>query len=280
MAFGEGEHPVAFGPLLETAPQDIAAPNTAALEPVDDEQILTSSRPATLGDPIFWRNDSPEAEARTGAAEQPEEPSSGPEMRVWKQGKNPRPVPTTPFYCNPSNHLNSFVTSKTRASPSVVDSESILLDPAAQAPLTVDPDKAGDLAANPIEWMATAPPEHSSEASEATPGWDEPIPDATDTIDRVESLDHAPDLAPVSGKAEVSTPVPVPVLTQPDAAIPDKTPSRRSLSQPQVLASATRNRFRNRKSRQVLLRKRHGYGALDSQTGLGRSNCKPSVRRK
>jgi CheY-like chemotaxis protein len=222
VAFGEGEHPVAFGQLLETPARDNAAPNTGVIEPVDDEQILTSSRPATLGDPIFWRNDSPEAERE---AEEPEDISISPEVNTWKQGEDSLPRRDEAVLLQPIEPLELVRDEQDEASPSVVDLQSVLLDPAAQAPLTVDSGKAGDLAANPTEWMATATPERSSETSEPPPEWDDPIPDATGTIDKVESSDHPLDLAPVSVQAstQVSTSVLVPVLTQPDAVIPDKT---------------------------------------------------------
>ena len=49
---------------------------------------------------------------------------------------------------------------------------SILLDPASQASLTVEAGKAEDLAANPIEWMATAPPQPPEEDREPDSGMD------------------------------------------------------------------------------------------------------------
>ena len=58
----KAERPMAFGQLLETPAQDSAAPGSGAVEPVDDEQILTSSRDASLGDPIFWRTEEPKPE--------------------------------------------------------------------------------------------------------------------------------------------------------------------------------------------------------------------------
>ena len=55
--------------------------------------------------------------------------------------------------------MNWFVTRVEEASLRVADPDSILLDQAAQALLNVEPEKAEDLAANPMEWMATAPPD-------------------------------------------------------------------------------------------------------------------------
>jgi len=47
---------------LETPAGPTSTPGTDIVEPVDDEQILTSSRDSTLGEPMFWRNDTPEME--------------------------------------------------------------------------------------------------------------------------------------------------------------------------------------------------------------------------
>ena len=71
-------------------------------------------------------------------------------------------------------------------SPSAVDMNPIELDQAAQASLTVAPGKAPELAANPLDWLATAPAQHSDAEADATPGWDEPISDSAEAIDAVE----------------------------------------------------------------------------------------------
>ena len=81
----EGERPVAFGQLLETPAQDSATPeHSGRLNQSTTNRSLTSSRDATLGEPIFWRNDFPEAERE---AEEPEDISISPEVHTWKQGR-------------------------------------------------------------------------------------------------------------------------------------------------------------------------------------------------
>ena len=227
VAFGEGEHPVAFSQLLETPAQNKAATGPAVSDLVDDEQVLTSSRPATLGDPIFWRNEAQEAEIEP--VEPEETPSLPAESRSWQKEEDTAPLreesnllqPIEPAEAEPLELVRDGDDS---SSPSVVDSKSILLDPATQSPLTVDPGKPVDLAANPLEWMATAPPENVAEESEATPGWDEPIAEAADTIDSVESLNHPLDtpVAPAKSSAPISAPVPAPVPVPTKVVIEEK----------------------------------------------------------
>jgi len=49
VSFGEGDRPVAFGQLLETPAGPTSSSGTDIVEPVDDEQILTSSRGLDAG---------------------------------------------------------------------------------------------------------------------------------------------------------------------------------------------------------------------------------------
>jgi hypothetical protein len=58
-------------------------------------------------------------------------------------------------------------------STSHIDSEPVVLDQAAQAPLTVESGKAPELAANPLEWLATAPEQNPEAALEPISGWEE-----------------------------------------------------------------------------------------------------------
>src|SRR6266481_5084011 len=84
LTFGEGERPVAFGQLLETPAQEPAAAGSGVVEPVDDEQILTSARDASLGDPIFWRTEEPNPEAEEEHSEEDDDISSSIPMQPWK----------------------------------------------------------------------------------------------------------------------------------------------------------------------------------------------------
>jgi CheY-like chemotaxis protein len=190
VSFGEGDRPVAFGQLLETPAREAAPAGTGVVEPVDDEQILTSSRDSTLGEPIFWRNEPPEVEPE---AEQSEDSSAGVSQHKWGQEPEedslPRRKDAGPL--RPVEPVEFVRDEQEETSPSVVDSEPVVLDPAAQSPLTVEPGKAPELAANPLDWLATAPPQHSDATSETTPGWDEPIADSAAAIDVAESTTHS-----------------------------------------------------------------------------------------
>jgi CheY-like chemotaxis protein len=191
VSFGEGDRPVAFGQLLETPTRVAAASDTDVIEPVDDEQILTSSRDATLGEPIFWRNEPPEVEPeKDPSADRQEEHST----RKWGPDEDSLPRREDAALLRPvesAEPLELVHEEPDETLPSVVDSEAVVLDPAAQSPLTVDSGKASGLATNPMEWLATAPQQHSEAASETTPGWDEPIADAANAIGAAEPAAHS-----------------------------------------------------------------------------------------
>ena len=166
-AFNEGERPVAFGQLLETVPHDSAAPAAGVAEPVDNEQVLTSTRDANLGDPIFWRTDEPVEESDADSQFEIEQTGTkGLEPEDWKhpEDTHAHPLPMQAEELPPAEPLELIREGEDESTHSVVESGSILLDAAAQAPLTVESGKAPDLAANPLEWMATAPPAGSPEA--------------------------------------------------------------------------------------------------------------------
>jgi CheY-like chemotaxis protein len=231
-AFEEGERPVAFGQLLDSPERDAAAPATELLEPVDNEQVFTSPRDATLGDPIFWRNDSPEPESESA---QEAGDSASLDMHNWSPVEDSLSRHEDTALLQPIEPLELVRDGQDEPSSSIVESGSILLDQASQAALTVEPGKAEELAANPIEWMATAPTEHSIEPADPTPGWDEEVPDAHDSIDLELAVSPetpsiaAPSIAsivpePVSEKAAIPVPAPVIVPVQASEKISDKTP--------------------------------------------------------
>lgn len=224
-AFEEGGRPVAFGQLLDTPEQD--ASTTDLIEPVDNDAVLTSPRDATLGDPIFWRNDAPEPETES-AAEPEEDDSTALDMHNWKPVEDSLTRREDVALLQPIEPLELIRDGQDESSASVVEPASILLDPASQASLTVEPGKAEDLAANPIEWMATAPPEHSEEAVDPTPGWDEEIPAAHGTIDLDEIISPAlpsiPAILPEPVSEKALTPASVIVPLQASEKIISKTP--------------------------------------------------------
>ncbi|HEX4642054.1 MAG TPA: response regulator, partial [Candidatus Acidoferrales bacterium] len=173
LSFGEGERPMAFESLLGTLTQEPAAAEAGLIEPVADEQILTSSRDASLGDPIFWKTEEPATE-NVSAEENSEaapEPVSEPPLRAWKPDEEAvhRSAgdevlqPVEPFeLVREENDSESSQTSTV-----VETSEIISQDAASQAALTVESAKLEDLAANPLEWMATVPQPPADEVPEA-----------------------------------------------------------------------------------------------------------------
>jgi CheY-like chemotaxis protein len=172
VTFGEGDRPIAFGQLLETPKLTTSTSGAEVIEPVDDEQILTSSRDATLGEPAFWRNDPPEEE--DPEAEHSAESQDDLSLHKWGQDEDSLSQPEDAKMLRPVEPLEFVRDSQDEDSTSHVDAEAVVLDPAAQSPLTVESGKAPELAANPIEWMATAPAQHPDDATETTLDWDEP----------------------------------------------------------------------------------------------------------
>jgi CheY-like chemotaxis protein len=160
LSFGEGEHPVAFGQLLDAPAKESAETEAEAIEPVDDEQVLTSSRDANLGEPIFWKAEEPETEE--GEAETEEAPDSEFASHAWAVDEDtPSSTPHTQM-AQPTEAIEPLELVRDEdaadAAPTIVEtSSSFAHDAASQASLTVEGGKAPDLAANPLEWMATAP---------------------------------------------------------------------------------------------------------------------------
>jgi CheY-like chemotaxis protein len=236
-AFEEGGRPVAFGQLLDAPEQDAAM--TDLIEPVDNEAVLTSRRDATLGDPIFWRNDAPSPDTESTA--EPEEDSTALDMHNWKPGEDSLTRRGDAALLQPIEPLELIRDGQDDSSASIVEPASIILDPASQASLTVQPGKAEELAANPIEWMATAPPEHAEEPLDPTPGWDEEIPAAHDAIDLDEiiapALPSIPAIVPEPVMEKALPPDRVTVPLQAPENITGKTPEP-SKTQPSLPVSA------------------------------------------
>jgi CheY-like chemotaxis protein len=174
LTFGEGQRPVAFGQLLETPVQESAAAESGVVEPVDDEQILTSSRDASLGDPIFWRTEEPNPETEEEHLEGEEDISSAIPMQPWKPDEE-AVSRAEAEYLHPVDSyelVREATEEEAGKAPTIVEPSSLIAqDAASQASLTVESAKAEDLAANPIEWMASVPPPQVEEAGELAPDW-------------------------------------------------------------------------------------------------------------
>jgi CheY-like chemotaxis protein len=185
LSFGEGERPIAFGQLLETPAKDSAGTGTEVVEPVDDEQILTSSRDSSLGDPIFWKTEEPEPETQEEDSEAEDDISSGIPARAWKPDVEAKPGSAEDDFLQPVEPFEIVRDQDEdpgQTSTIVESSASIAQDAASQASLTVEAGKPEDLAANPIEWMATAPPPHTEEIPEEAPEWSPAVADSAEEV--------------------------------------------------------------------------------------------------
>ena len=166
LSFGDGEHPVAFGQFLDAPAKESVETETQAIEPVDDEQVLTSARDANLGEPIFWKAEEPETEE--GEAETEEADDSEFASHAWAvDEETPSTAPHAEMAQPAVEPLELVRDDDDAAAPTIVEpSSSFAQDAASQASLTVEGGKAPDLAANPLEWMATAPSAPEEEAPE------------------------------------------------------------------------------------------------------------------
>jgi CheY-like chemotaxis protein len=241
VSFGESERPIAFGQLLDSSATESASNGTGVVEPVDDEQILTSSRDASLGDPIFWKTDEPEPETEEQQPEADADISSGLPSRPWKLSDEAIPAsqpasdeiqPVEPFEL-----VRDQDEETSQTSANVESSASILQDPASQASLTVEAGKPEDLAANPIEWMATAPPLPVEDVQETASESSAEVSDATDETEAIESTDLKSATEPIVPHISAAFTMPVsetistpavpaqsPQLAQPQAKLADEVP--------------------------------------------------------
>jgi hypothetical protein len=254
LSFGEGERPIAFGQLLDAPAKDSAETESEVLDPVDDEQILTSSRDASLGEPAFWKKEEPEGDSDEETAEEEDSDSedevgisAGTAARAWKPDKEAKSGDEEDDVVQPAIDPFELVRDQDDAghsSAAVASSASILQDAASQAPLTVDSGKAPDLAANPIEWMATAPAhqveeaaeETAEETQEETPEWSsaetEPAEEEVEA-EESEHLESAPEPVVEEFSIPVAPALPAPpVISMPSPPPPVMAPAPPRAAQP------------------------------------------------
>ena len=193
VSFGEGAHPIAFSQLLDSPTKESAAPGTGMLDPVENEQILTNSRDASLGDPIFWKTEEPEVPVADAASEADQDLSSGLPMRAWKpdeeaQARAAEPEPEMVQPVEPFELVREDLDEQSGHASTIVEtSTSILQDAASQASLNVEPGKPEDLAANPIEWMASVLPPPVMESEKQPSEWNAETPPATEESEQNET---------------------------------------------------------------------------------------------
>ena len=209
--FADTRLPAAFSQLLEAARQPSTA-EVSANHSVENEQVITSSRDAILGEPIFWKNDSPEEESQE---ESPLESTAEVETPAWthEDDSNLKTVENEPV--PPVEPLEFVSEEQDQTSPSIVDSEPLQLDLAAQTPLTVEPSPAEDLAANPIEWLATAPSEQVEtepveiESLQTESVETAALPEETEAVPVLETATAETDVVPVETATAETDSVPV-----------------------------------------------------------------------
>jgi CheY-like chemotaxis protein len=228
LSFGDGERPIAFGQLLDPPAKETPSAGTGVLDPVDDEQVMTSSRDAALGDPIFWKADEAEPETEKENSEEEADISPSLPAAAWKPDQKTAPVREEPEEMIQPVEPFELVRDQEEAGQTTVVETSILQDAASQASLNVEAGKPEDLAANPIEWMATAPSLPVEETPEAAPEWSTAVPDAAEEIHENEavSLEPAPEMAAPEPSASVVLPpslpssIPAPSPELPKLALP------------------------------------------------------------
>jgi len=204
MSFEDSEGLVAFSQLLDAPELKASSSHTNVADVDDNEQILTSKRDESLGAPIFWKTESPEQEVKSGDTEPEADESAEIPALSWRLG-NESPaahaeaeaefkIPDEPLVLvhDEKDEIANQVSTIVEASPLLVQ------DPATQASLNVEASKAEDLAANPLEWMASVPlPKQEEEAPTNVFEWSPTVPEPTDQIEakEPEPLEPALELA-------------------------------------------------------------------------------------
>jgi hypothetical protein len=226
ISFGDSEGMVAFSQLLDMP--ELKTPTARGDLPTaeDNEQILTSQRDESLGAPIFWQTESPEQELKSAEAEsqtETQEPSEIPALG-WRPASESsashaevdavESIPEEPLVLvhDEKEEIANQVSTVVEASPLLVQ------DPATQASLNVESSKAEDLAANPLEWMASVPlPKPVEEVPANVFEWSPTVPEPTDDIEAKEPelLEPAPEMA----AAELPGVIAPSIATIPDSAV-------------------------------------------------------------
>ncbi|HWF13308.1 MAG TPA: response regulator, partial [Candidatus Acidoferrales bacterium] len=214
VSFGDSDRPVAFSQLLDSPTMELSATPTQLGSVADNDQILTSTRDESLGAPIFWKTENPELELKSGVSDVDADASDEIPAIGWRLGNEALNSAAASNSKAPEEPLE-LVRDEKDAIPSQVStivepSPLRLQDAASQASLNVEASKAADLAANPLEWMASVPPPKQEEVPENVHEWSAAVPEPTDLIQakETEPLEPAIDLAAVEIPAAHVPPVP------------------------------------------------------------------------
>jgi hypothetical protein len=199
---------VAFGDLLEMTAKNAAPP--AIIEPADNEQILTSSRDATLGEPNFWRSETEKSEPEET---QPVDVADEASHHSWQKEKDTLGRMQESVSPLPAIEPLDLVTEEVQESTSsLVDPQPIVLDQAAQASTSVPPGPAPELVTDPMEWLATEAEHHTEVKPETAPELPEEIalsadPTVVEPAAHVEAAPETPAITeePTAAKIEASS---------------------------------------------------------------------------
>ena len=229
LSFGKGERPIAFEQLLEMPVQEPAAAEAKGIEPVDNEQILTSSRDSSLGDPIFWKTEEPAPDTEEENSDAEVDISAGASSHAWNLGEEALSRAAEPELAKPEESFELVRDDQDEESgqtSTIVESTSLIAqDAASQASLTVEAGKPEDLAANPIEWMASAPPPPIEEIPESAPDWSEAVTEPAELAATNEAANSKFSLEPVVPEPATPVVAPVSVSTRPQAPPPAPPPA-------------------------------------------------------
>jgi CheY-like chemotaxis protein len=193
ISFGEGDHPVAFSQLLDAPEMEVSLSHAQLEEPADNDQILTSARDESLGAPIFWKTENPEPEIKLGGSEAESADSEEIPAVGWRLGNEALNSAAETSTKEAEEPLELVLDEKEAVSSEVstiVEASPFRLqDMASQSSLNVEASTAADLAANPLEWMASVAPPKQEEIPVNTPEWSAVVPEPTDLI---EAKEHEP----------------------------------------------------------------------------------------
>jgi len=173
ISFGDSEHPIAFSQLLDAPTLEASAFTPLVEDLPSDDQVLTSSRDESLGAPIFWKTEEPQRDLNSEDLNGEGEDSAEPRSIGWKPENGILPAHEETESHKQPDSLELVLEEKDAAcsqiSTIVEASPSLLQDAASQASLHVEASKPADLAANPLEWMASVPPPKEGEPANWKP---------------------------------------------------------------------------------------------------------------
>jgi CheY-like chemotaxis protein len=243
LSFGDGDRPVAFSQLLGVPAMETSSSHAQLDELADNDQILTSTRDESLGAPIFWKTESPEQEIKDGDSDAEADASNEIPAVGWRLGNETLPSHPESDSEETEEPLelvhDQKDTDSNQVSTIVEPSPLRVQDSASQASLTVEASKATDLAANPLEWMASVPLPKVDDVPVNIPEWSAAVPEPTDNIEAKEPETQEP--AMELAAAEIPAAYVPPISVTPEAIPSAKSEATLSIPEPSVMATLDSN---------------------------------------